>query len=47
MDLSAQHAGFVIVAYAASALALAVLVIRICLRDRALRRQIDQSTDHS
>jgi hypothetical protein len=40
MDLSAQHAGFVI-------LALAVLVIRICLRDRALRRQIDQSTDQS
>ena len=41
MDFSAPHAGFVIAAYAISAIFLAGLVIRVVIRDLALRAEAE------
>lgn len=40
MNWDANHAGFVLAAYALTALALAGLIAWVLLRDRALRRRL-------
>jgi heme exporter protein CcmD len=42
MDFTAPHAGFVIAAYAISALVLAAVIIAIVARDRKMRRDLDR-----
>jgi heme exporter protein CcmD len=42
MDFTAPHAGFVIAAYAISALVLAAVIIAVVGRDRKMRRDLDR-----
>jgi heme exporter protein CcmD len=42
MDFNAPHAGFVIAAYAISALVLAAVIISVVGRDRKMRRDLDR-----
>jgi heme exporter protein CcmD len=42
MDFAAPHLGFVAASYAITAIVLAVLCIRILMRDRALRREAER-----
>jgi heme exporter protein CcmD len=42
MNWTADHAGFVVAAYAISALAIAGLIAWVLMRDRAARRDLDK-----